>query len=98
MNPQLNAEPSSRIRRGIAFGLSFFSLLSLLFVGAWTWLFRDGMGPDSIESSGWKALRRFSSDFWPIAAFCFILFGIAFLIAPRQTRPRNASTNATGQV
>jgi hypothetical protein len=98
MNPQPNVEPPSRIRRRVAIGLSSFSLLLLLALGAWTWLLRDGLGPDSIESSGIEALRRFSSDFWPIAAFCFFLFGIAFLMARRQPRKRNASTNATGNV
>jgi hypothetical protein len=98
MNQQPNVEPPSRFLRGVAIGLSSFSLLLLLALGAWTWFLRDGLGPDSVESSGVEALRRFLSDFWPVAAFCFFLFGIAFLIARHQPQTRNASTNATGNV
>ena len=98
MKAQQSIERSPRVRRGIAIGVAAVSLLLLLTLGAWTWLLRDGLGPDSIESSGIEALRRFSSDFWPVAAFCFFLFGVAFLIAGRQTSPRNDSTNATGNV
>lgn len=90
-------ESSVKFRRTMAFGIAIASALILLFVGCWYWCLRDGLGPDSIESSGFEAWRRFSSDFWPVAAFCLVLFGIAFFIAARQAPTRNASTNAIGR-
>lgn len=53
-------------------------------LGAWTWRLRDGLGPDSIESSGFEALRRFFSDFWPVALACFLLFGVALFMSRHQ--------------
>jgi len=28
------------------------------------WICRDGLGPDSVTSSGWLALARFMKGFW----------------------------------
>ena len=85
MNSQPSMESSASfrqrmVRRGIAICISVFSSFLLLTFGIPTWLFRDGLGPDSIESSGIDALRRFFSDFWPFALFCFVLFVIAFFV------------------
>ena len=96
MNTRQSIEPSSRLRRSVAVGITVFSALLLLALGSWTWLLRDGLGPDSIESSGIEASRRFFTDFWPVALFCFVLFVIAFLIGRGQSPTPNASTNATG--
>ena len=87
---------SFRFRRIIAFDIALSSSLILFALGSWCWLLRDGLGPDSIESSGGEALRRFIADFWPVALLCLVLFAIAFFVAPRQSSTHNASTNATG--
>ena len=85
------------VRRGIGISISLFSSLLLLAFGIPFWLFRDGLGPDSIESSGVEAIRRFAADFWPVAAFCFFLFGIAFFITHCKTStPTPPNSNATG--
>lgn len=91
MKPRQSIAPTFTLRRGLAVGIAVFSSLLLLTFGAWTWLLRDGLGPDSIESSGIEALRRFSSDFWPVALLCFALFVIVFLIGRHQSPTPNAS-------
>jgi hypothetical protein len=96
MNSHPSIEPTPRLGRGIAIGIAVFSSLVGIVLGAWTWLLRDGLGPDSVESSGIEAWRRFSTDFWPVAVFCFVIFAIAFFIARRQSSTLNASTNANG--
>ena len=96
MNPRQSIAPTFTLRRGLAVGIAVFSSLLLLALGAWTWLLRDGLGPDSVESSGIEALRRFFSDFWPVALFCLALFVIALFIGRHQAPTPNASTNATG--
>ncbi len=85
MNPSQCIEPSSRLRRGFAIGIALFSLLLLFALGSWAWLLRDGLGPDSIESSGTEAFLRFFSYFWPGALLCLVLFVIAFFIGRHQT-------------
>jgi len=96
MNPPQSNEPPRRLRRSVAVGISVFSLLLLLALGGWTWLLRDGLGPDSIESSGFEALRRFMSDFWPIASFCIFLFAIAFFLGRGETSARLPSHREDG--
>jgi hypothetical protein len=96
MNPRQSIAPTFTLRRGLAVGIAAFSSLLLLALGAWTWLLRDGLGPDSIESSGIEALRRFFSDFWPFALLGLVLFVIAFIIGRHQSPAPNASANATG--
>ena len=85
MNSRQSIEPVSRFRFGLAIGLSVFSALLFLGIGTWTWFLRDGLGPDSIESFGAEALRRFITDFWPVAAFCLFLLVVAYFVAPRHT-------------
>lgn len=82
------------LRRIAAFGIAASSAIVLLMVAGWTWLLRDGLGPNSIESSGFEAVRRFSRDFWPIGLFCFTLFAIAYGIAPRRS-PAKADATKT---
>jgi len=53
-------------------------------LGAWTWLLRDGLGPDSIESNGREAFLRFAEQFWPIAVFSLLLFTICYFLATRH--------------
>lgn len=38
--------------------------LSLVPAAGLAWLFRDGMGPDSVPSHGWRAMGRFWESFW----------------------------------
>ena len=84
MSPRLRIESSLSFRRMMAFGIASFSLLVLVALGSWSWLFRDGLAPGFVPSSGFEALRRFFADFWPVAVFCLVLFVIAFFVAPRK--------------
>jgi hypothetical protein len=97
--PSTDAASSFRsrtVRRGIGISISVFSSLLLLAFGVPIWLLRDGLGPDSVESSGVEAWHRFFADFWPVAALCLFLFAIAFLIARRQHSTPNASIHEPG--
>ncbi len=93
--PRPRSESIFAFRRIIAFGIAVSSLLIFLLLGSWCWFLRDGLGPDSIESSGSEAWRRFSTDFWPVALFCFVLFGVAFWVAPRRPSQRDTSSFST---
>lgn len=92
MNPRPSVENSVTFRRIIAYGISVFSLGTLLVLSPLFWLVRDGLGPGAVASSGVEALRRFMTDFWPVAVLCFVCFVIAFFIAPRRnTRKKSAN-------
>lgn len=92
MNPRPSVENSVTFRRIIAYGITVFSLGTLLVLGPLVWLFRDGLGPGLVESSGVEALRRFMTDFWPVSVLCFVCFVIAFFITPRRnTRKESIS-------
>jgi len=39
-------------------------VLNLVQIGLWTWMLRDGLGPDSVPSEGVHALVLFLSDYW----------------------------------
>ena len=41
------------------------ALLATVWIGMWSWILRDGLGPDSVRSSGLEAWRRFSAEFLP---------------------------------
>jgi hypothetical protein len=40
------------------------ALLSWILFGVFAWILRDGLGPDSVESSGWSALVRLYWGFY----------------------------------
>jgi hypothetical protein len=63
----------------------------LLFWAGIDWFFRDGMGPDSVRSSGFDALSRFWSDFRFPFYYCFpiIIFGIGCICLYWMTTKRN---------
>jgi len=44
--------------------LLVIGLIALLVFLKVAWLFRDGMGPDSVESHGWQALYRMLKGDW----------------------------------
>jgi hypothetical protein len=53
------------------------SLATLAWAGFWNWLLRDGLGPDSVTSTGLEALRRFSSDMLFPGCICGSIIGVA---------------------
>lgn len=91
--PPAAAESPSGFGRMVALGVAFASLLIGLFLGAFTWLLRDGLGPDILESSGGEALRRFIAGFWPIGAVCLTISAVALFV----TRRRRAGTKAASR-
>jgi hypothetical protein len=88
MTPRHPTDSPEGLRRGIALGLVLVALLLLLSLGSYSWLLRDGLGPDAVESSGFEALRRFWSDFWPVAAICGIICLAAFFVWPKRRRSK----------
>lgn len=76
---------SSRFRRLAAIGISLFALLVFFSSAAWSWILRDGLGPESVDSSGIEALRRFLADFWPITMLWGIMVTIAFGCSVRHS-------------
>lgn len=50
--------------RIFGFFLTFVGIVILLFDACISWLFRDGLGPDSVTSSGTLAVSRFMEGFW----------------------------------
>ena len=64
----------------LALGLVFlFSLGAFVWAGFWNWLLRDGLGPDSITSTGVEALRRFSSEMLLPAGVCGLIIAVAIV-------------------
>jgi len=51
------------------------ALLVWLLLGPLCWILRDGLGPNSVDSSGWQAIWRFLLTFYwgPI---CLVLLGL----------------------
>jgi hypothetical protein len=75
----------SRISLGFVF---LFSLLALAWAGFWNWLLRDGLGPDSVTSTGIEALRRFGSDMLLPGCICGSIVGVAlvrYFLSNRKT-------------
>jgi ABC-type lipoprotein release transport system permease subunit len=89
MRQKSNSASTQNPARVIGLCIAVFSSLVGLILGVITWFFRDGMGPDSIESSGYEALRRFTLDFWPVAVFFVVLFTLAFVMIRRPNIPRH---------
>lgn len=52
--------------RFCGFLLAFAGVCIFLYGAFVCWIFRDGLGPDSVESSGWLSLYRFMEEFWVI--------------------------------
>jgi hypothetical protein len=61
-------------------GITDVIIVSLLLVSPLIWVFRDGLGPDSVESMGWEAVERFfwSFNFGPIL---LLLLSIRFFLS-----------------
>jgi len=61
---------ASRIALAVVF---CFTLIALAWACFWCWFFRDGLGPDSVTSTGLEAWRRFGSDMlFPLSVCIFI--------------------------
>ena len=69
------ASPS---RLALAFVVSL-SLAALAWAGFWNWILRDGLGPDSVTSTGLEALRRFGSDMLFPGGICGSIVGVAIV-------------------
>jgi hypothetical protein len=54
-----------------------FTLIALVWAAFWCWFFRDGLGPDSVTSTGLVAWRRFGSDMLFPASICILISIIA---------------------
>ena len=63
-----------------------FGTIGLLAVSLWAWLLKDGLGPDSVESHGWRALERFwAGAGWALLApTVLIIAGILLYLSDRR--------------
>jgi hypothetical protein len=52
------------LMRFCGFLLAFVGVCLFLYGAFVCWIFRDGLGPDSVTSSGWLALSRFTGELW----------------------------------
>ena len=50
-------------------------VVALVASAAWSWLLRDGLGPDAVTSTGWKAWARFWQSFWPALVLTSLIGG-----------------------
>ena len=68
------------------------SVALLLIVGLaessfWGWYLRDGLGPDSVSSEGYEAIRRFVTgmySLWIIYALLVVIAVIGFFISKKR--------------
>lgn len=67
-------------------------LIALIGVAS-AWLFRDGLGPDSVTSHGWVAFWRIASESAPFLAIGTIL-SVLGVVLPK--RAHNHSLKADG--
>lgn len=68
----------------------------LVVVGAFIWLLRDGLGPDSIPTTGIAALGRFAHDFWiPLLIIVAVPMVCSFFGRACRIRPANQSVETT---
>ena len=56
--------------------------------GFWAWLLRDGLGPDSISSSGQTAIVRAVSDGWHLFLPAMFLATAGAILVHRARRVR----------
>ena len=81
---------SSSYRKWSFRSLAAVSVLNLIQAFAICWTFRDGLGPDSIASTGSEAFRRALSEFW----FPLLLIGGPVLFAVTVSRFRSHGKTA----
>jgi len=65
---------ASFIALAVVLGLSVFAFV---WAGIFSWLLRDGIGPDSVPSTGLVAWRRFASDMIFRGGISCLIIGIA---------------------
>jgi hypothetical protein len=56
------------------------AVLAIVWIGVWSWVLRDGLGPDSVRSSGREAWLRFSDDFLPALAIVMAMLAVGTLV------------------
>lgn len=77
-----------KLKRIAGWALVVLSGIVLYCVTMASWVFRDGMGPDSIESHGRVAVGRFLEDFWLAALIVIpVLVGGFWLIFTANKEP-----------
>jgi hypothetical protein len=60
--------------KGAVWGLLVFWVLG---AGPLCWLLRDGLGPDSLDSTGWRTVARFLTTFyWGPVALALLAIGV----------------------
>jgi hypothetical protein len=73
----------SGTRRWLLGFLSVSVVVNLAQSGLIIWVFRDGLGPDSVTSHGVEAASRFMEDFWLTAILASLPMAL-FLLCPKK--------------
>ena len=81
--------PVASIQRIVGALLVALAVCLAAAAGFWTWLLRDGLGPDSISSSGQTAIVRAVSDGWHLflPATVVAVVGVMLIHGARRARP-----------
>ena len=86
-----------RLRRRAAVAGSMLLLLHVTSAAYWAWLLRDGLGPDSIRSSGRVAWQRFLDGWvWSLGfASVVVVCGFVAWLTTRE-RPERMDSHREG--
>ena len=87
----LQAEPTLSMIRGIVFNIVTPLLVVWLLIGPLAWILRDGLGSDSVASTGINAILKFLMTFYWGPVFT-VLIGLTLAFRPRiDHTPKNES-------
>jgi hypothetical protein len=83
----------SRSRQALT-GTISLGIVALAWAGYWNWFLRDGLGPDSVRSTGLEALKRFIPDMLFSAIVPLSVILIAATVFAIGNRKRHAEQGA----
>ena len=84
--------PSGRIQAIVGWSMMAAAVCLAGFAAFWAWLLRDGLGPDSISSSGLAAVHHAVLGGWHLflPAALVAIVGLMFIRRARRVRPNNS--------
>lgn len=76
--------------------LFFLSALAFFTGGGLTYFLRDGLGPDSVTSTGFKAISRFMESFPVFAASAIFLLAAGIVVCKIDFKSTQSTNNGDG--